>query len=81
MRPQPNHISAADYYLGVLKNLSPESKLDLIAHLSQSLKKDYAEQGSGLKTLFGAYKGGESAEEIIEGIRSARVANRMIEPL
>ena len=73
--------NAAPYYLGVLRNLSPDSKLDLIAELSQSLKEAYARPAPALKALFGAYQGAETAEELIEAIRSTRVATRRIEPL
>lgn len=68
-------------YLHLLSNLSPTDKLDLIARLSQSLKQDYQREPSSLKSLFGAYKGEETAEEMIEAIRNSRVSNRNIEPL
>lgn len=75
------HPGIANFYLGVLRNLSPESKLDLIVQLSQSIKEDYARDETSIKALFGAYNGEESAEEIIEAIRSSRISNRNIEPL
>lgn len=81
MRPQPQSTSIANYYIGVLSNLSPESKLELISQLSQSLKQQYAQGNNSAQPLFGAYKGEESAEEIIEAIRNSRVAYRNIEPL
>lgn len=39
MNTSSQHIDLADYYFGFLKNLNPDSKLDLISKLSQSLKK------------------------------------------
>lgn len=81
MRLQNQQNSAANYYLGVLNNLSAEIKLDLIAQLSQSVKQERTTTEPALSTLFGAYREGESAEEIIAEIRSSRVANRNIEPL
>lgn len=73
------HISLADYYFGFLKNLNHESKLDLIAKLSQSMKEDISEKEVSLKDLFGAYQSKESADEIITEIRSSRSFNRHTE--
>ncbi len=74
------NISIADYYFGFLKNLNPDSKLDLISKLSQSLKEsETVAPETSLQSLFGAHKSDETAEEIIEAIRSSRVSNRNIE--
>lgn len=70
----------ADYYFGVLKNLDANSKLDLIAKLSQSLKTDET-HATSLESLFGAYQSEETADEIIAKLRASRVSNRNIEPL
>lgn len=78
---QAQHTSIANYYFGVLSNLNAESKLDLISQLSQSLKQDYGKEPASLRSLFGAYKSEETAEEIIEGIRNSRVSNRDIDAL
>lgn len=77
------HTSLADYYFGLLKNLNADTKLDLIAKLSQSLKKEEKESipEITLESLFGAYKSEETAEEIIAELRASRVFNRNIEPL
>jgi len=71
--------SLANYYFGFLKNLNPDTKLDLISKLSQSLKESEAVPEISLQSLFGAYKSDETAEEIIEGIRSSRVSNRKVQ--
>jgi len=81
MHPTTPHTSVADYYYGVLSNLSADSKLDLISRLSQSLKQGQKPTYSDLNSLFGAYQGEETAEELIAAIRSARVSTRDIEPL
>ena len=82
MPSSPQHISIADYYFGVLKNLNPESKLDLISKLSQSLKgTEFVSQTSSLQSLFGAYKSEQTADEIIAELRASRVFNRNIEGL
>jgi len=75
------HISLADYYFGFLKNLNPDSKLDLISKLSQSLKKSDEAPEVSLQSLFGAYKSEDTADEIIEQLRASRVFNRNIETL
>lgn len=75
------NISLADYYFGFLKNLNPDSKLDLISKLSQSLKETETVPETSLQSLFGAYKSEETAEEIIEELRASRIFNRNIEPL
>lgn len=75
------HISVADYYFGFLKNLNPDSKLDLIAKLSQSLKKKDEAPEVSLQSLFGAYQSEETADEIIEQLRASRVFNRNRETL
>lgn len=76
------HISLADYYFGFLKNLNADSKLDLIAKLSQSLKEEADTQSkTSLQALFGAYKSEETAEEIIADLRASRVFDRNIESL
>ncbi|MBC7447091.1 MAG: hypothetical protein H7330_03440 [Hymenobacteraceae bacterium] len=77
----PQSSNAAPYYLGFLRSLSPDAKLDLIAQLSQSLKQELTQPAPALQSLFGAYQGPETAEELIAAIRSARVTNRSIEPL
>ena len=81
MNPSSQPIDLADYYFRFLKNLNPNSKLDLIAKLSQSLKNKDENKDNSLQSLFGAYQSEETAEEMIAGIRKARVSNRNIEPL
>jgi hypothetical protein len=81
MNLSSQHISLADYYFGFLKNLNPDSKLDLISKLSQSLKKSDEAPEVSLQSLFGAYKSDETADEIIEQLRVSRVFNRNTETL
>jgi hypothetical protein len=71
----------ADYYLGVLQNLTHDSKLDLISRLSQSLKMGNQMNDITLQSLFGAYRSEETAEEIITAIKASRTFNRNIEAL
>ena len=74
-------MNIADYYFGFLKNLKHDSKLDLIAKLSESLKTGNKNDDSSLNSLFGAYKSEETAEEIVSSIRTSRTSNRKIESL
>lgn len=67
-------------YVGLLENLSPDNKLDLISKLSASVKTDLGDKKSTFKKSFGAFVSEKSAEEIIEKIRSSRLFTREIEP-
>lgn len=67
-------------YVGLLSNLSTTNKLDLISRLTASVKNDLSTKKSTFKNSFGAFESQKSAEEIIEEIRSSRVATRKIEP-
>ena len=81
MNSSAQHINLADLYFGFLKNLNPDSKLNLISKLSQSLKEKDSVPQHTLQSLFGAYKSEESADEIIAELRESRVFNRNIEAL
>lgn len=70
-----------DGYMGLLRNLSPDGKLDLISKLSESLKSTSKDKEPSLKDLFGSFQSKESAEELIEGIRQSRSFDRKIEDL
>ena len=69
-----------DGYIGLLDNLSPTNKLDLISKLTTSVKTDLSNRKSSFKKAFGAFDSKQSAEEIIEEIRNSRVFTRQIEP-
>ncbi|MEO6833442.1 MAG: hypothetical protein ABI378_12735 [Chitinophagaceae bacterium] len=74
-------LSLAAYYIGFLKNLNSDSKLDIISQLSQSLKEKTTSNQVSLEALFGAYKSEETADEIIAELRASRVFNRNIDSL
>jgi len=67
-----------DGYFGLMKNLSPELKLDLIAKLTNTLKIDLSEKNT-LKKAFGAWKSTKTADKIIEELKENRNFNRKIE--
>ena len=81
MESNAQNINIADYYFDFLNNLNSDSKLDLIAKLSQSLKEVEKKPTTSLQSLFGSYKSNDTAEQIIAEIRASRVFNRNIESL
>jgi hypothetical protein len=68
-------------YLRLLENLSPDSKLDLISKLTQSLKGDVSKRKKSFSKAFGAWESDKSAEEIIKDVKANRTFNRQIEEL
>ena len=75
------NINIIDSYIGLLNNLSPDSKLELISRLSQSLKSQKKPKEKSIQELFGAFMSDKSAETIIEEIRQSRTFTRQIEEL
>ena len=73
--------SIADYYFDFLKNLNTDSKLELISKLLQSIREKTPVPERTLRSLFGAYKSDETADEIIAELRASRVFNRNTEAL
>ena len=73
------NTTIVDGYIGLLDNLSPGNKLDIISKLTASVKTDLANKKSSFKKAFGAFDSKKTAEEIIDEIRSSRVFNRQIE--
>jgi hypothetical protein len=61
-----------DSYFGLLKNLSQDNKLELIARLSDSMKKNKKPSKRSVTALFGALKTRQSAETIIAEIKTSR---------
>ncbi len=79
MRKADVNAAIVDGYLGLLDNLSPNNKLDLISRLTESVKHDLKDKKSSFDAAFGAFESKETAEEIIEKIRESRLFNRQIE--
>ena len=76
------YLHIIDSYMGLIRPLPKEVKLELISkitdslnHASESVKDD------SCKALFGAFKSEQSADEIIEDLRASRYTNREIEDL
>jgi len=68
-----------DNYFGLLKGLSTEYKIKLIAKLSNSILEEVKETKSLEDKFYGAFKSKKNAEEIISEIRESRIFNRTIE--
>jgi hypothetical protein len=78
MKSTDNTIMIENYY-GLLRSLSKENKLKLIAKLSNSMIEEVVEDETLVDRFFGAFKSDKSAEEIIQEIRESRTFNRTIE--
>ena len=81
MRAADLKFNLIDSYLGLLKNLSPDSKLELISKLSDSLKSTQKPVDKSLGDLYGAFISKESADEIITDLKASRNFNRKTESL
>ena len=78
MKTTEINSTIVDGYIGLLDNLSPGNKLDLISKLTDSVKTDLTNKKSSFKKAFGAFVSKKSAEEIIEEIRNSRIFTRQI---
>ena len=81
-----NDMEAADFkfnlidsYLGLLRSLSPENKLELISKLSDSLKGSKKPTGKSISDLYGAFISKKSADEILSELKASRNFNRKTE--
>lgn len=71
-----------DNYFSYLKNLSVDTKLELISRLSKSMKTSKnTKKEVSLNSLYGAWASDESADEIINELKSARNFKRKRETL
>ncbi len=70
-----------DSYLGLLNNLSPDSKLELISKLSDSLKNSKRPTKKSISDLYGSFQSTKTADEIITELKNGRNFNRKTEQL
>jgi len=70
------NINLIESYFLLLKNLSPDGKLELISRLSKSMKSGKRAKGHSLESLFGAFVSEHSADDLIDQIKKARNFNR-----
>lgn len=64
--------SLVDSYYTLLRNLSPNNKLELIARLSKSMKTSGVKKDTSWKSLFGALVLEQSADEFVEELKKDR---------
>jgi hypothetical protein len=68
-----------DSYLELLRNLSPENKLELISKLSDSLKGSKNPTNRSISDLYGSFISKKSADEIIADLKNSRNFKRKTE--
>ena len=68
-----------DSYISLLKNMSPQNKLDLISRLTNTVKTDLKQEKTDFYKAFGGWDKNESAKDLIETIKGSRTHNRTIE--
>ena len=81
MKTTDINTALIESYFGLIRNLSPEIKLDLIAKLTRTLKGDFATENKSIKSAFGAWESDKSADEIILELREDRSFGRQLESL
>ncbi|MEM8568063.1 MAG: hypothetical protein AAGF85_16495 [Bacteroidota bacterium] len=76
------NIKIADNFVDMIKTLGDDVKLDIIAKIKASLTQSEKKPvDNSWKDLFGAFKSDQTAEEMINEIRSSRYTNRQIEDI
>lgn len=68
-----------DSYISLLKNMSPQNKLNLISRLTNTVKTDLEQEKTDFYKAFGGWDKSESTEDLIETIKGSRTFNRTIE--
>ena len=75
MKPTDTNTDLIESYFTLLKNLSPNNKLELIARLSNSLKTSKKPKKSSWKSLFGALELDQSDDDFIASLKKDRKFN------
>ncbi|AOR29330.1 hypothetical protein OAD49_01635 [Flavobacteriaceae bacterium] len=81
MKTTDLNTALLDNYFGLIKNLSPEIKINLIEKIAKTLKGNVTSSNSSLTDAFGAWKSKKSADEILIELRDHRNFDRQIEAL
>jgi hypothetical protein len=76
MKTADINTNLIDRYFTLLKSLSPDNKLELIAKLSKSMKTTKKSKDISWKSLFGALKIDQSAEDFVEDLKKDRKFSR-----
>lgn len=72
MKTADININLVDSYYALLKSLSPNNKLELIARLSKSMKTTKSKKDTSWEELFGSWELDQSTEEFIEDLKKDR---------
>jgi len=82
MKTADININLIDSYFTLLKSLSPDNKLELIARLSKSMKTtERNEKEISLDALYGSWESDQTADELVAEIKAARNFTRKREGL
>lgn len=76
MKPMDIDMSLVDSYYTLLKSLSPNNKLELIARLSKSLKSPQTTNDSSWEDLFGSWELDVPTDEFLAELKHDRDFNR-----
>lgn len=76
MKTADININLVDSYYTLLKNLSQNNKLELIARLSKSMKTTKAKKDSSWEALFGAWELDQPADEFVAALKKDRNFSR-----
>ncbi len=76
MKTADINTSLIDSYFTLLKNLSPNNKLELIAKLSKSMKTTKKTKDISWRSLFGALELDKSADDFVEDLKKDRNFSR-----
>ncbi|MFF5381117.1 hypothetical protein [Pedobacter suwonensis] len=82
MKTADININLIDSYFTLLKSLSPDNKLELIARLSKSMKTtERKEKEISLDVLYGSWESDQTADELVAELKAARNFTRKREEL
>ncbi|WP_293741229.1 hypothetical protein [uncultured Pedobacter sp.] len=82
MKTADININLIDSYFTLLKSLSPDNKLELIARLSKSMKTtERKEKEISLDALYGSWESDQTVDELVAELKSARNFTRKREEL
>lgn len=76
MKTADINTNLIDSYFSLLKSLSPNNKLELIAKLSKSMKTTKKAKDIAWKSLFGALELDQSAEDFVSDLKKDRKFSR-----
>lgn len=76
MKTADINTNLIDSYFTLLKGLSPNNKLELIAKLSNSMKTTNKKKDISWKSLFGALELDQSADQFITDLKKDRKFSR-----